>query len=102
MRTSSLARGAYSDGSVRRPRWIIVATGGSAIAQRVEGKLDMAFSESAHVKFWKVAGNMEIGALLAGVVRLPKACTLRFGIDCQTVVSGFGKSIALADGGRSY
>ena len=85
---------AYSDGSVKWPRWRATATGEFAIAQRREGKLDMAYAESAHIKFRQVAGNMEIGALLARVERLPVAGTQHFGIDCQMVVSGFGKRLS--------
>ncbi len=44
---------------------------------------------------------MESGALLAGGERLPEAGALRFGIDCQMLVSGFDKRIALAEDDRS-
>ncbi len=81
---------AYSGVSVKWPRWRATATGGVAIARRLEGKLDIAYTESAHVRFRQAAGNVEVCALLAVVEHLRVAGTVRFGIECQMVVSGFG------------
>ncbi len=53
-------------------------------------------------KFRQAAVNMEIGGLLAGVERLPPSGGVRFGIDCQMVVSGFGKRLLIADDDRSF
>ncbi len=62
----------------------------------------MDFAESAHFNFRQAAVNMEMCCLLAGVERLPPAGGVRFGIDCQMVVSGFGKRLFIADDDRSF
>ncbi len=92
----------YSDGAVKWPRWRVTATGGFALLQRPDGRMHVAFAESAHIHYRQIAVNMEMRGLLAGVERLPPAGGVRSGIDCQMVVSGFGQRLLITDDDRSF
>ena len=88
----------YTDGSVRWPRWLCLASGGMALVQLdSEGRPVRWHAATLAQGCRQVAINTEMLALAAAAVHAPPNGILIIWADCQAVVSGFAQLETVAD-----
>ena len=92
---------AFSDGSVKWPRWRCLASGGLAIVQLDETGAPIRWHAAALCTNRHVAVHTEMLAMAVVAVNALEDGESDLWVDCQAVVSGFANLELVADGRRN-
>ena len=82
----------YSDGSVKKPRWFCLASGGMAMVQlNASGGVVRCVASTLTEDDRHVAVNTDMYGMAAAAVYAPEDGELTLWVDCQAVVNGYAR-----------